>query len=177
MTVAEIVPLTAGLAALGFMGALPGHGLIVALALCGAMIGFAPFNKPVARLFLGDAGSLPIGLMVGWLLILLVANGHLAAAILLPLYYLADATITLGKRMVRREKVWVAHRGHFYQRAFDSGMSAANIVVRVFVTNIVLVVLSICTVWLNDGRAGIVALVAGCVLVGILLRGFTCVRR
>ena len=65
MTVAELVPVTAGLAVLGYIGALPQHGMVVALALGGAMLGFAPFNRPVARLFLGDVGSLPIGLLLG----------------------------------------------------------------------------------------------------------------
>ena len=74
------------------LGALPAHATVVALALCGALIGFAPFNRPVARIFLGDVGSLPIGLLLGWLLVLLAGSGHLAAAMMLPLYYLADAT-------------------------------------------------------------------------------------
>ena len=43
-------------------------------------------------------------------------NGRAPAAILLPLYYLMDATITLLRRLARREKVWEAHRSHFYQR-------------------------------------------------------------
>ena len=87
------------------LGALPGDAALVALALCGAMVGFAPFNRPVARLFLGDVGSLPIGLLLGWLLILLAGSGHLAAALLLPLYYLADATITLLRRSANGEPV------------------------------------------------------------------------
>ena len=81
------------------------------------MIGFAPFNKPVARMFLGDVGSLPIGLLFGWLLIVLAGRGHLAAALLLPLYYLADATITLLRRFAAGEPIMQAHRSHFYQRA------------------------------------------------------------
>ena len=67
MTAAEIVPICAALVALGCLGALPRDGIAVALALGGAMIGFAYFNRPTARLFLGDVGSLPIGLMTGWL--------------------------------------------------------------------------------------------------------------
>src|SRR6516162_864268 len=54
MTVAEVVPITAGAALLALMGALPPSALVVALALLGAVIGFAPFNRPVATLFLGD---------------------------------------------------------------------------------------------------------------------------
>ena len=65
MTVAEVVPVSAALALMGALGALPPQGLVAALALGGAMIGFAYFNRPVAVLFLGDVGSLPIGLMLG----------------------------------------------------------------------------------------------------------------
>ena len=56
------------------------------------MIGFAPFNRPVAKIFLGDVGSLPIGLLLGWCLLQLACQQQLVAALLLPLYYLADAT-------------------------------------------------------------------------------------
>src|SRR5439155_2597807 len=83
LTVAEVVPITAALGIFGLVGALPLHGAIVALALGGAMLGFAPFNRPVARLFLGDVGSLPVGLLLCWLLILLAGEGYLAAALLL----------------------------------------------------------------------------------------------
>ena len=100
MTVAEVVPIAAGVALLGLIGAAPAPAVLVALALLGGMIGFAPFNRPVARLFLGDVGSLPIGLMLGWVLLMLAGRGHLAAALLLPLYYLADASITLGRRLI-----------------------------------------------------------------------------
>jgi len=50
------------------------------VALCGAMIGFAFFNRPVAKLFLGDVGSLPIGVLLGWLLLVLArSSGRVAA--------------------------------------------------------------------------------------------------
>jgi UDP-N-acetylmuramyl pentapeptide phosphotransferase/UDP-N-acetylglucosamine-1-phosphate transferase len=62
MTVAEVVPLTVGLIVFGLAGLLPHDATLVAAALTGAIIGFAPFNRPVAKLFLGDVGSLPIGL-------------------------------------------------------------------------------------------------------------------
>src|SRR5262249_39084277 len=63
MMVAETVPITGAVILLGFMGVVPAVPLTMAVALFGAIIGFAPFNKPVARLFLGDVGSLPIGLL------------------------------------------------------------------------------------------------------------------
>src|SRR5260370_1329221 len=67
MTVAEVVPLTASVVLLGQLATVPPPSTILALALLGAMLGFAPFNKPVAKLFLGDVVSLPIGLLLGCL--------------------------------------------------------------------------------------------------------------
>ena len=173
MTVAEVVPITVGLVLLGTLGALPLHGLIVALALLGATLGFAPFNRPVAKLFLGDVGSLPIGLLIGWLLVLLAGSGHLVAALILPLYYLADATITLLRRLGNGEPVWQAHRTHFYQRATDHGLTVPQIVTRVFGANMLLVTLAAVTVLLPTSMIKISAAVLACAVVGWLLLGFS----
>jgi UDP-N-acetylmuramyl pentapeptide phosphotransferase/UDP-N-acetylglucosamine-1-phosphate transferase len=135
MTVAEMLPMTLALAAFAFVGEAPAEVLPIALALAGALLGFAPFNRPVARLFLGDVGSLPIGLLTGWCLLELAGRQHLAAALLLPLYYLADATITLFRRIGNRERFWDAHRSHFYQRATDNGFSVGQVVANVFLLN------------------------------------------
>lgn len=173
ITAAEVVPVTAALAALGLAGTLPTHGVVVALALCGAMVGFAPFNRPVAKLFLGDVGSLPIGLLLSWLLILLAGNGHLAAALLLPLYYIADATITLLRRFLNGERVWEAHRTHFYQRATTGGFKILEIIRRILAVNIVLALLAFATVQWASPLISISALVVGVALVGTLLVSFS----
>jgi UDP-N-acetylmuramyl pentapeptide phosphotransferase/UDP-N-acetylglucosamine-1-phosphate transferase len=176
MTVAEVVPLTSGLVLFGLMGALPRDAMIVALALCGAMIGFAPVNRPVARLFLGDVGSLPIGLLLGWLLVVLAGAGHFAAALLLPLYYLADATITLLRRLANGEPIWQAHRSHFYQRAMDGGFSIYQVVGRVFLLNIALIGLAVTTLLTTSYLLHAAALIAGCVLVALLLYRFAAAK-
>jgi UDP-N-acetylmuramyl pentapeptide phosphotransferase/UDP-N-acetylglucosamine-1-phosphate transferase len=172
MTVAEAVPITAALAGFGLMGALPREATSMAFALCGAMIGFAPFNRPVARLFLGDVGSLPIGLLLGWLLVLLAGGGHLAAALLLPLYYIADSTITLLRRLSRGEQITQAHRSHFYQRSLGSGYTVYQIVGRVFALNIALIALAALTLINPTYSAQAGSLIAGGILVGILLWDF-----
>jgi len=169
MTVAEVVPITAALAVIGLFGNLPPPAIVVSVALCGAVIGFAYFNRPVAKLFLGDVGSLPIGLVLGWLLILLAGEGGRAAAILLPLYYLADSTITLTRRALNGERVWQAHRTHFYQRAIDRGFSVIDVVTRVFAVNLVLAALAIMTVTVRSRITDIAALTAGVALVAWLL--------
>jgi UDP-N-acetylmuramyl pentapeptide phosphotransferase/UDP-N-acetylglucosamine-1-phosphate transferase len=172
MTVAEAVPITAALAAIGMLGALPSHAIVVALALGGAMIGFAYFNRPVAKLFLGDVGSLPLGLLLGWLLVLLAGERSLAAAVLLPLYYLADSTITLLQRLLRREKFWQAHRTHFYQRATDRGFTPIEVVTRVFTVNLVLAALALATVMVPEPAVAVAALICGAAIVAWLLLAF-----
>jgi len=169
MTAAEVVPVTAGLVAIGGIGGLSTSEVVVALALCGALVGFAPLNRPVARLFLGDVGSLAIGLLVGWLLVGLAGRGYIAAALLLPLYYLADTTITIFRRMARGETIWQAHRTHFYQRAIERGSTVMSVVRRVFVANILLAALATVSVLWNGLFVQFVALVCGAALVGWLL--------
>jgi UDP-N-acetylmuramyl pentapeptide phosphotransferase/UDP-N-acetylglucosamine-1-phosphate transferase len=170
ITVAETVPITAGLLILALLGAVPQPPALIAPALLGAMLGFAPFNRPVAKLFLGDGGSLPIGLVLGWLLLQLAGNGHLAAALLLPLYYLADATITLLRRMARGERIMQAHRSHFYQIATTRGFSVMDVVRRVFAANVVLVWLAVATVLFDSVVFDALAFALGAVEVALLLR-------
>jgi UDP-N-acetylmuramyl pentapeptide phosphotransferase/UDP-N-acetylglucosamine-1-phosphate transferase len=111
MTVVEVVPITAALAAIGLLGYIPWQDTVINLSLCGATIGFAFFNRPVAKLFLGDVGSLPIGLLLGWPLLLLAGSSGRIAAILLPLYYLADSTVTLQTRSPAKPFAPTATRG------------------------------------------------------------------
>ena len=173
MTVAEFVPITVGLAFIGYLGALPAHGIVVAVALCGGLIGFAPFNKPVARIFLGDVGSLPIGLLLSWLLVLVAGRGHLTAALVLPLYYLADATLTLLRRLASREPFWRAHRTHFYQLATDRGFSVRQIITHVFIANSALVALAAASVLWPGFLGSVAALSGGSALVSWLLYRFS----
>jgi UDP-N-acetylmuramyl pentapeptide phosphotransferase/UDP-N-acetylglucosamine-1-phosphate transferase len=177
MTVAEVVPVTAALALLGGLGVLPAAGIVLTLALCGAMIGFGYFNRPVATLFLGDVGSLPVGLLLGWLLVLLAGHGGLAAAILLPLYYLADATITLLRRLMNGERIWLAHRSHFYQRATDRGFTVTQVAAHVFAVNLGLAALAVAAAVARGLLTEGVALICGAALVGWLLHAFAHGRR
>lgn len=172
MTAAEAVPITAALTALGLFGSLPLPATLIAAALCGALLGFAPFNRPVAKVFLGDVGSLPIGLLLGWCLMELAWRGHIVAALLLPLYYLADATLTLLRRMLRGEPFWAAHRTHFYQRATDNGFTVARVVGEVLALNLVLAALACISVALTSWTADVVLLILGAGAVAFALRRF-----
>jgi UDP-N-acetylmuramyl pentapeptide phosphotransferase/UDP-N-acetylglucosamine-1-phosphate transferase len=172
MTVSEAVPMTAAMILLGWFGEFPLPATFVAAALCGAIAGFAPFNRPVAKVFLGDVGSLPIGLLLGWCLLQLAYDKQFGAALLLPLYYLADATLTLLRRMVRREPFWAAHRSHFYQRATNNGFSVWRVVGEVFVLNVILSTLAIASTKTQSLATCILFLAFGTIVVGIVLRRF-----
>jgi UDP-N-acetylmuramyl pentapeptide phosphotransferase/UDP-N-acetylglucosamine-1-phosphate transferase len=176
MTVAELVPVASAILLLGLAGAVGPLPAVVAAALVGAIVGFAPFNRPVAQVFLGDVGSLPIGLLLGWLLLQLAAMGHLAAALILPLYYLADATITLARRVVRREAIWQAHRTHFYQRAHDQGLAVRTIVTRVFLVNLALAACALVTVATHNIVVSLAMLGAAGAIVCWLLAEFVRVK-
>lgn len=149
MTVVEVVPVATCLALLGAFGIVPELAMLmpVLLALLGGMIGFAPYNRHVAKLFLGDVGSLPVGALMGWLLIVLAMAGFRVAALILCLYYLADATITLARRFLNGERISEAHRSHFYQRAVTGGYTVPEVTRDVFMLNVVLCVLA----WLSAG--------------------------
>ena len=177
ITAAEMVPVAAAVALAGIVGLVPPWTALIAAALLGGMLGFAPFNKPVAKLFLGDVGSLPIGLIVGWMLLKLAAAGALAAALLLPLYYLMDATITLSRRIARGERVWEAHRDHFYQRAVHrNGFSVRAVVTHIFVLNLALAALALAAIWWPAWPVQIGALLAGAALVAAVLKRFATPR-
>jgi UDP-N-acetylmuramyl pentapeptide phosphotransferase/UDP-N-acetylglucosamine-1-phosphate transferase len=138
----------------------------LALAAAGAAVGFLRWNWHPARIFLGDVGSVPLGYLVGWLLLILAAKGLWAPALILPLYYLADATITLARRLARRAPVWRAHREHFYQRALGGGGDHAAVARMVLAGDAALVALAL--VGVSRPAAGL-ALAA--VAVAVLLLG------
>jgi len=159
------------LAALAVLGAalLPQGeaAAFLSASLCGALIGFSPFNKPVARVFLGDVGSLPVGLILGYGLYRLALGGHLAAALILPLYYLWDSGSTLVRRLARREPFWKAHRLHVYQRATDAGWSVTAVVAQIFILDIGLALLACISAWQSSVPVSAATLVAAAALVGL----------
>ncbi len=138
MVVAEFVPMSVLIAILtggGVIGPLYGFQAII---IAGALLGFFIFNRPKAKIFLGDSGSLVAGFIAGILLLELSEKQGPHAILFLPLYFLCDAGLTLLRRLLRGEAIWKAHREHFYQQAFDNGQSNWSIIIRLALCNIVL---------------------------------------
>ena len=113
--------------------------------LAGAAAGFLWWNWAPARVFLGDVGSVPLGFLIGAVLLQTAADAW-AAAVILPAYYLADATLTLVNRALRGAPVWRAHREHAYQRALAGGVGHAGVVIRIAVLNAGLIALAVWSV-------------------------------
>jgi UDP-N-acetylmuramyl pentapeptide phosphotransferase/UDP-N-acetylglucosamine-1-phosphate transferase len=129
--------LAGGMALFGFAGyaiaALVSHHPLPELAwsaaaVSGAAFGFLLFNFHPARIFLGDAGSISLGFLAG-------ALGYWGwRADVWPVWFpvlvfapfIADASVTLARRLLRGEKFWQAHREHYYQRMVRSGIGHAR---------------------------------------------------
>jgi UDP-GlcNAc:undecaprenyl-phosphate/decaprenyl-phosphate GlcNAc-1-phosphate transferase len=114
-----------GFGAFAFAAWWGGDDALAALcvALAAAALAFLLHNHHPARMFLGDVGSIPLGFLAAGLGIVGWRND------LWPLWFpvlvfgpfIADATVTLVRRLLRRERVWQAHRDHYYQRMVRMG--------------------------------------------------------
>ena len=114
-----------GYSCYGVAACLAGHldFALFNLSLAAAAAGFLVFNFHPARIFLGDAGSVPLGFLaaalgvIGWL----QNDWPWWFPFLVFSAFIIDATVTLARRLARREKVWHAHRDHYYQRLVRMG--------------------------------------------------------
>ncbi|MGY0831576.1 MraY family glycosyltransferase [Azospirillum argentinense] len=160
----EAASIGAGLALVAALAGLDPALALYGLAAAGAALGFLMWNWHPAKLFMGDVGSVPLGFTLGWLLLALAASGLWVAALLIPAYFLADATFTLLRRLVEGKKVWQAHREHFYQKATQRGRNHAQVVRLVLMLNAALLLLAAASLAL-----GWVVLPAGAAAVVLLL--------
>jgi UDP-N-acetylmuramyl pentapeptide phosphotransferase/UDP-N-acetylglucosamine-1-phosphate transferase len=97
-------------------------------ALAAALVPFLAVNTPPARLFLGDVGAVPLGFLAAAFGVAGVVNGEwpawFPALVFLP--FAADASLTLVRRIARRERWWEGHRTHYYQRLAQLGAGHAG---------------------------------------------------
>ena len=140
----------------------------VAIILAGACSGYLIWNWHPARIFMGDVGSIPLGFLLGWLMLDLAQRGHWLSALILPAVFVSDATLTLFKRLLRGEKVWRAHRQHFYQRAVQGGATPPQVVCRTLLAHLALIALAVLARTLPG-----VAIIGAVVVVVLLLAHFS----
>ncbi|MCP5242827.1 MAG: glycosyltransferase family 4 protein [Burkholderiales bacterium] len=141
------------------------------LSVAAASFGFLLHNFHPARIFLGDVGAVPLGYLaavmglLGWLNEL----WSLWVPILIFSPFIVDATVTLIKRLARGEKIWRAHREHYYQRMVQSGLGHKN---TALIGYGLMLMAGASAVWVN-GQAMIiqwvVAVIWGVIYLGLML--------
>ena len=116
-----------GFGFLSFIAWSAGHSFITLLSLLAmtAAAGFLLYNFPPAKIFMGDAGSILLGFLAAALSVMGVHQKQfdLWVPVLVFSPFIVDATVTLLRRLLRGERVWRAHREHYYQRLVLSGWS------------------------------------------------------
>ncbi|MGI4859038.1 MAG: MraY family glycosyltransferase [Janthinobacterium lividum] len=152
---------------------------IAAVAVTGAAAGFLIFNLPPAKLFLGDAGSIPLGFLAG-------AMGVIgAAAHIWPVWFpfmvfspfIADASVTLLRRVCRGQRFWEAHREHYYQRMIRMDGSHRRTICAWYGLIAVGALLSLLMLHLQMRQASRILLGMGCLWAVVLLSLGYCVDR
>ncbi|MDP2801192.1 MAG: glycosyl transferase [Phreatobacter sp.] len=136
ITLAHAAPAFAMIWAAALLMPMGGATSVIAAAGLGAMAGFWPWNRHPASIFLGDSGSLPLGLLLGWLALNLALQGQPAAALLVLLYPLVDGGLTLLRRFLAGRRLTEPHRDHAYQRAVDNGLRAPRVALTVALVSI-----------------------------------------
>lgn len=148
-----------------------GPALLAALAICGALAGFGLHNRPPASVFLGDSGSLPLGLLAGYLTLRTSAETSLLITFLPFGYYLGDTMLTVIRRALGRKNLLRAHSEHAYQDAGRAGLSPTSIAARVALTGLASGSAALFAAN-TDGFVSAIALVAGWATVLALIAHF-----
>lgn len=116
---------TIGFASFAWLGVQSQEPAFVAVSavIAAAALGFLLFNFPPASIFMGDTGSSTLGLLAAGMSLWGMAEGifELWVPLLLFSPFIVDATVTLLRRIYRREKFWQAHKTHYYQRIVQAG--------------------------------------------------------
>ncbi|MGD0785956.1 MAG: MraY family glycosyltransferase, partial [Sedimentisphaerales bacterium] len=97
---------------------------IVGLALVGGTLGFLPFNKAPAKIFMGDAGSMLLGFVVATLMILFAERQPLwwMASLMIFGLPILDTAVALARRLLNKRPLFVSDRGHIYDQMIDRGI-------------------------------------------------------
>ena len=169
--------LAGGMAAIGFgalalaawLGDAAGLAAFCA-AIAAAALAFLRFNFPPARVFMGDAGSIPLGFMAASLGILGAMQNVWPWLFPLLVFspFIVDASVTLTRRGLRGEKIWRAHRSHYYQRVVLLGASHRQLAVAAYALMLAMAALAFALLFLPQYAAWVLILSAAIYLLTFL---------
>jgi len=141
----------------------------IAFCLSAASFGFFLWNRPPARIFLGDAGSLALGWTLGFLALagVLIDSFSVAMAFMAVAVFVIDASATLIWRVVRKEQWYTAHRDHAYQQLIRKNWSHRSVLLVFIALNLLLVTPGLWLVAITPSHDWIGALVLGVAMFGL----------
>ncbi len=125
-----------------FPSLLASYSLIAATAACG----FLWWNWPPAKISLGRVGSVPLGFLLGYLILLSIREGYGFAMLCMSAYYLSDSVMSWTKRTWASKPLSLTHDEHGYQLAIRNGRSQKFVVRSITGLNILLVFLAVQTI-------------------------------
>lgn len=131
-----------------------GQGLaIITWTLVACVLGFLVWNKPPAKLFMGDVGSVTLGFIVIMLALIGEAQYKIPAILWVIIYsaFIFDTTVTLFRRFLARHDLYLPHRLHAYQRLHQAGWSHGKVCLGLVGVNILLSVLAITGFYFSHG--------------------------
>ncbi|MFK8040555.1 MAG: UDP-phosphate alpha-N-acetylglucosaminyltransferase [Rickettsiaceae bacterium] len=119
--------------------------LTISSMVLGFSCSFLMFNWHPAKIFLGDVGSIGLGFLIGFCLMMIAISNLilLASVVIASLYYLLDGGLTIIIRLINKEKIWQPHLKHFFQKALQNGFSHNQVIGCIIFCNIQLMILSI----------------------------------
>ncbi len=144
--------------------------IILSLALAGGTLGFLPFNRNPAKIFMGDAGSLLIGYVVGALLLLCcvtINNSSVAAIIILGLPIL-DTSVAIVRRILNKKPILLSDRDHIYDQLVDRGNSISKSVRKCYLLAALYALIGIAVCWI-DFQISLLVLLGVIVISGFLV--------
>jgi len=151
--------------------------IVLALSMLGAAAGFLPFNRNPAKIFLGDAGSMLLGLNAA-ILILLFAEENLVRWMIGSLMVfglpLADMVLTLMRRWRNGRPIMEGDRSHFYDQLLDRGLSVRQVVAISYLLTLAFVLVGISVIFLRTRYA---ILVYGLVVLAVVVAVWNGIER
>jgi UDP-GlcNAc:undecaprenyl-phosphate GlcNAc-1-phosphate transferase len=132
---------------------------VMMVLLAGSLLGFLRYNFHPARAFLGDTGSLALGMYLALASLRSAQKSHTAVLILVPLFALGypifDTLLAVGRRMVRGQPLFVSDRDHIHHRLLDRGRTPSAAAIQIYVASIVVSLVCIAAATANHFVLGL----------------------
>jgi UDP-GlcNAc:undecaprenyl-phosphate GlcNAc-1-phosphate transferase len=144
---------------IGILDHRPGLALSAA-PLVGALLGFLLFNFNPASVFLGDSGSLTIGFLLGSCAVIWSAKSAtflgMAAPLMILMIPFVDTSLTILRRFIRQQPIFVGDRSHIHHRLLARGLTQRHVVLILYAVSATADIVSLLLSRLPDWRGGLI---------------------